>query len=116
MTLSDWLRQKLRTLGVRLLVDNAHATPAVVTLVPPDGMNALTIGDRLQRRGWLVAYQSEYLVRRNWLQISLMGHCSREPLEGLFEALSRIVGPAVRDADVRSDADDDLSADLRTGT
>src|SRR5262245_40703022 len=41
--LSNWLRSRLRTLRVRILVDDEHASPAVVTLIPPDGMSATTI-------------------------------------------------------------------------
>jgi aspartate aminotransferase-like enzyme len=91
--LSRWLRGRLRKLGLRILVDDEHASPAIVTIVPPDGVGAATIGDALHRRGWLVAYQSEYLVRRNWLQISVMGHSTRGQLEGLLSALGELVAP-----------------------
>jgi hypothetical protein len=39
----------------------------------------------------LVAYQSEYLERRNWFQIGLMGHCLEAHLEQLVDALGRIL-------------------------
>jgi aspartate aminotransferase-like enzyme len=97
--LSQWLRGRLRELGLRILVDDAHASPAVVTVVPPDGVEAATIGDALHGRGWLVAYHSEYLVRRNWLQISLMGHRTRTDLEGLLDALGTLVVPAAESLD-----------------
>src|SRR4029078_5263301 len=66
--LSTWLRPRLRDLGFNILVPDADATPAVVTLIMPDD-GAAALGDALERQGMLVAYQSEYLVRRNWLQI-----------------------------------------------
>jgi len=89
--LSRRLRARLRDLGLRILVDDEHASPAIVTIVPPAGADATAIGDALQRRGWLIAYQSEYLVRRNWLQISVMGHCTRADLDGLLDALGDLV-------------------------
>jgi aspartate aminotransferase-like enzyme/predicted N-acetyltransferase YhbS len=89
--LSRWLRPRLRELGLPILVDDEHATPAVVTIPLPPSRNATTLGDRLQRHGLLVAYQSEYLERRNWFQIGLMGHCSEVHLERLVIALSRIL-------------------------
>jgi aspartate aminotransferase-like enzyme len=97
--LSRWLRGRLREFGLRILVDDAHASPAVVTVVPADGVGAATIGEALHSRGWLVAYQSEYLVRRNWLQISLMGHSTRTHLEGLLDALGTLVSPASGESD-----------------
>ena len=119
--LSAWLRTRLRALGMHILVADEYASPAVVTIVPPDGISAATIGDALQRRGWLVAYQSEYLVRRGWLQISLMGHCTRDDLEGLLLALAPLVTPHSFGQERRRSAmpvrdDDELSDDLRTGT
>ena len=88
--LSTWLRPKIRELGLPILVDDANATPAVLTIPLPLSRNATSVGDDLQREGVLVAYQSEYLVRRNWFQIGLMGHCSQEHLERLIDALGRV--------------------------
>ena len=97
--LSNWLRPKLRELGLPILVDNGQATPAVVTVPLPPSRSAILLGDRLQRHGLLVAYQSEYLERRNWFQIGLMGHCTEAHLGRLVGALARIMaaGPAVRE-------------------
>jgi aspartate aminotransferase-like enzyme len=98
--LSNWLRPKLRELGLPILVDDRHATPAVVTVPLPPSRSATLLGDRLQRHGLLVAYQSEYLERRNWFQIGLMGHCTEAHLERLVGALTRILtaGRAVPEA------------------
>jgi hypothetical protein len=46
-----------------------------------------------------VAYQSEYLVHRNWLQVSLMGQCSEAGLERLLAALERRLGAELFAAD-----------------
>ena len=93
--LSTWLRPRLRDLGFNILVSDADATPAVVTLVMPDD-GAAALGDALERHGMLVAYQSEYLVRRNWLQIGLMGHVSKTDLTRLVAALEKTSPVAVR--------------------
>ena len=85
--LSNWIRPRLRELGLSILVSDEHATPAVITLEMPAAPNAQVVGDCLQREGLLVAYQSEYLMRRNWLQIGLMGHCTQADLERLLGAL-----------------------------
>jgi aspartate aminotransferase-like enzyme len=89
--LSRWLRPRLRDLGLPILVDEVHATPAVITIPLPSSLSAAALGDRLQRHGLLVAYQSEYLERRNWIQIGLMGHCIEAHLEQLVDALGRIL-------------------------
>jgi len=90
--LSCWFRARLRDLGIRVLVDGRHASPAVVTIPVAAPRTATAVGDALKRDGLLVAYQSEYLVRRNWLQVSLMGQCSERGLDRLLAALVRQMG------------------------
>jgi aspartate aminotransferase-like enzyme/predicted N-acetyltransferase YhbS len=94
--LSRWLRPRLREMGFPILVDDKYATPAVVTIALPPGTSATALGDDLQRDGLLVAYQSEYLVRRNWFQIGMMGHCQQQHLVQLVDALHKRQGVIVR--------------------
>jgi len=88
--LSDWLRPKLRELGFQILAPDAHASPAVITLVLPDTLSTQKVGDQLQAGGFLLSYQSEYLLRRNWIQICLMGDCSRQTLVALLTELRKV--------------------------
>jgi aspartate aminotransferase-like enzyme len=85
--LSAWLRPRLRELGLRILVADEDAVPSVITLVLPPGRNSQTLGDQLLEVGFLVSYQSDYLRDRNWLQICLMGECSRNALVALLAEL-----------------------------
>lgn len=93
--LSRWIRPQLRELGLTILVDGPNASPAVITLPLQPDQSATTIGDALQRRGLLIAYQSEYLRQRNWLQIGMMGECSRADLERLLGQLGAFMPRAV---------------------
>jgi aspartate aminotransferase-like enzyme/GNAT superfamily N-acetyltransferase len=85
--LSTWLRGRLRELGVPVLVPDDQATPAVVTIPLPADQSSTVAGECLRRQGLVVAYESEYLVRRNWLQIGLMGACTQTDLERLLGAM-----------------------------
>jgi len=44
----------------------------------------------IQESGYLVSYNSEYLRRRNWIQICLMGDTAKEKLVSLLNALNRV--------------------------
>ena len=90
--LSDWVRPKLRELGFQILAPDAHASPAVITLALPGEISSQSIGDLLQAAGFLLSYQSEYLRRRNWIQICLMGDCSRQSLVALLTELRKVTG------------------------
>ena len=85
--LSAWLRPKLREMGLRILAPDRQSSPAVITLVLPPGQSSEALGDQLQAAGFLLSYQSDYLRRRNWIQICLMGECSRQALVALLTEL-----------------------------
>jgi len=95
VALSQCLRARLLEIDAPVLVDEPLATPAVVTLALPPVCLAGDLGDHLRQQGLMVAYQSEYLVQRNWLQVSLMGHDSFAPISRLVAALVQ-AGPAWR--------------------
>ena len=74
-------------------------SPAVTTLVLPENISSQKVGDELQASGFLLSYQSEYLRHRNWIQICLMGDCSRQGLVALLTEL-RKVADANRNAEL----------------
>lgn len=87
--LSRWLREEIERMGLSILVPSQHASPAVLTIVVPQGVCSVDVGDELEREGYLVSYMSAYLRERNWIQICLMGECQREsisPLLGVLKA------------------------------
>ena len=99
--LSAWLRPRLRELGLRILAADEDAAPSVITLVLPPAQNSQTLGDQLLEAGFLVSYQSDYLLDRNWLQICLMGECSRNALVALLAELRLRTGPCRELSDAR---------------
>ncbi|MCL5096162.1 MAG: aminotransferase class V-fold PLP-dependent enzyme, partial [Candidatus Omnitrophica bacterium] len=78
--LSVWLRKELREMGFQIIADDAHTSPAVVTLALPREVRSEPFGQRLEENGFLLSYGSEYLLQRNWIQICLMGEHTREKL------------------------------------
>ncbi|MFH1623870.1 MAG: aminotransferase V, partial [Pseudomonadota bacterium] len=87
--LSVWIRYRLRELGFHILSPDAHASPAVTTVVLPRTLSSEIIGRRLEEMGYLLSYNSEYLLKRNWLQICLMGECSQDMIIPLLNALEK---------------------------
>jgi aspartate aminotransferase-like enzyme len=90
LELGEWLRPKLREMGFELVGDQTETSPAVVTIALPEDMNSTKIGGLVQEAGYLLSYNSEYLRRRNWVQICLMGDCAKEKLVSLLNALNRV--------------------------
>jgi aspartate aminotransferase-like enzyme len=90
LNLSTFLHGKLRELGFELVGSHTETSPAVITIALPPEMNSLKIGGLVQESGYLLSYNSEYLRRKNWIQICLMGECTREKIVSLLNALKRV--------------------------
>ena len=50
----------------------------------------------MEELGFLLSYRSEYLRRRNWIQLCLMGECRRRDMIVMLERLTEICGEALR--------------------
>ena len=85
---SAWLRDRLRRRGFEIVADDAVASPAVITLALSVSGRSKELGDRLERAGFLLNYNSKYLRSRNWIQICLMGDFSRNDVERLLDAMA----------------------------
>jgi len=93
---SHWLRGRVRELGFEIIGAHACTSPAVVTIVLPPEVSSRSVGWLLQQEGYLLSYKSEYLLKRNWIQICLMGEWARENLMTLPNVLSDLCAEARR--------------------
>jgi aspartate aminotransferase-like enzyme len=89
---SAWLRGKLAEMGFNLIGhgNGALVSPAVITLALPPEMNSTKTGEAMQQAGYLLSYNSEYLRRKNWIQVCFMGECTRDKVVALSNALNRV--------------------------
>ena len=96
LDLSMWLKGRLRELGYHVVTPDAHASPAVITIALPDPLRSGDLGRQLEDAGYMLSYRSDYLLKRNWIQICLMAEWSRERLVPLLDKLREICAPARR--------------------
>lgn len=88
--LAAWLRAGLRDHGLRIVAPDDRSSPAVTTIALPPESPSARVGRELERRGYELSYLSSYLLERNWIQVCLMGECSRAelaPLPGILASL-----------------------------
>jgi aspartate aminotransferase-like enzyme len=83
-----FLRARLAAQGFRCIAPEPLASPAVLTIALPPPLATRVVGERMARLGYAIAYQSAYLVERNWIQLALMGSYSRPQLAGVAAALA----------------------------
>ncbi len=89
---ASYLRPRLQELGFNLVGNESNCSPAVVTIVLPPELNSSEIGARLQEAGYLLSCNSDYLRKRNWIQVCTMSECSPGKLLALTNALVRTCG------------------------
>jgi len=90
--LSAILRAGLVELGFELIGQNTQTSPVIFTIAFPPETDAAKIGAEMQEAGYLLSCNSEYLRRKNWIQICLMGECTREKIVSLLNAMKRVCG------------------------
>jgi len=88
---SGWLRQELERLGLPALAARGDSFPAVTTVPLPPTTSSLDVGGRLSDAGFLVSFESGYLVDRNWIQLCLMRESSVALVKPVVELLEEII-------------------------
>lgn len=86
---SDWLCRELRAVGIGPLAADATRFPGAITIPLPPHVDSCALGNALAQKGWLLSYPSNYLIKRNWIQVCLLGHpepVDLRPLPGLLAA------------------------------
>ena len=92
--ISAWLRGELTERGFQIVSPDSHASPAVITIELAEEVSSGEAGRLLEDAGYLLSYNSDYLLQRNWIQVCLMGGCSRETLLALLDRMLEILDQA----------------------
>lgn len=87
--LSGWLRERLLETGFHLIGNGSPKSPAVITIQLPEEIKSSKFGGAMQEAGYLLSFNSEYLRRKNWVQVCLLGECAREKVIALANAMKR---------------------------
>lgn len=85
-----WLRGELRAQGFHIVAADDHASPAVVTIALPEGLDSGTVGRAMEAQGIIVSYNSEYLLKKRWIQFFLMGECAQIDLAAAVARLAAL--------------------------
>jgi aspartate aminotransferase-like enzyme len=88
--MSAWLRERLTEIGYQLIGNGGTVSPAVVTIQLPPEMDSVKFGGAMQEAGYLLSFNSDYLRRKNWAQVCIMGECTREKVVALANAMNRV--------------------------
>ncbi len=90
LILAGAVRKWLMNAGISVLGDETYS-PGIVTIPIPDRFSSKFIGDRLRENGMIISYESDYLLKRNWIQFALMGHHMVVEFETAFMILQELL-------------------------
>jgi aspartate aminotransferase-like enzyme len=91
---SALLRREFARNQLTALVDGTHAASGIVTIALPSSVDSSQVGQHLRDAGIEIGFESEYLRRRNWIQVALMGHYPRAMLKQIPALIREIAEQA----------------------
>lgn len=87
---SKFLRNSIKEMGFEVIGDLKNSSPAVTTIHLSKTLNSVDIGNKLKESGFELSFNSEYLVKRNWIQVCLMGNWSQTAVNSFPETLKKV--------------------------
>ncbi|HML96575.1 MAG TPA: aminotransferase class V-fold PLP-dependent enzyme [Thermodesulfobacteriota bacterium] len=94
--LSAAVRLRLREAGLGVVAPEGHDAPALVTIALPGEVPSGELGPELEKSGYFLNWRSTYLVRRNWVQIALMGEYDSGAVGRFLDFLASAARPRKR--------------------
>lgn len=91
--LGQFVRRRLRDLGVEPLAADASASPVVTTFAPPADEPSEQFVSRCADWGFAIGGQSGYLAERRLVQIATMGAVEQQELLPFFDHFHRWLDP-----------------------
>ena len=86
-----YTREGIKALGLRLFADEAHASDTVTAVRVPEGMDADRLLARLREEHGVVLGGGQGPLRGKIFRIGHMGYVSEEDIEGVLEALRKVL-------------------------
>lgn len=80
----------LENAGFTLLGDKEYS-PGIMTISLPESISSKDLGDELRERGIIISYESDYLLKRNWVQVALMGEHTLKEFEAAISIVQQII-------------------------
>jgi aspartate aminotransferase-like enzyme len=84
-----FLKNKLKESGFTI-ISEGNNSPIILTIEIPDPISSNLIGDILYNHGYQLHYESDYLQRRNWIQIACIGNYEVGDLEKMTNLLAKV--------------------------
>lgn len=86
----SFLKNQLKQFGFTIISEE-KSSPIILTIEIPKTISSVEIGNILYNHGYQLHYESDYLQRRNWIQIACIDHYNKTDLEKMANLLNRVI-------------------------
>jgi aspartate aminotransferase-like enzyme len=86
------VREKMKKWDIQIIGDQSYS-PGIITIELPSGLSSRLVGDKCKEKGVLLSYESEYLLKKNWVQLALMGYQNEEEVMKAIASIKDIIDP-----------------------
>lgn len=86
----SFLKKQLKQFGFTIISEQ-NSSSIILTIEIPSFISSVVIGDILYNHGYQLHYESEYLKRRNWIQIACIDHYEATDLEKMANLLNKVI-------------------------
>ena len=86
-----YIRERLEAMGLNILSQWEESCPAIMTVILPCSLNSRQLGDDLYLNGYGLHYESSYLLKKNWLQISCINDISEKETDRMLKLIETLV-------------------------
>ncbi|MFD2680439.1 aminotransferase class V-fold PLP-dependent enzyme [Bacillus seohaeanensis] len=93
-TLANAFKQMLTSAGFVVFGDEEYS-PGIITISLPPFISSKDMGNKLKEKGIIISYESDYLVKRNWVQFALMGNITSHEVETACTILQQTIAVKV---------------------
>ena len=91
--LSSWLKDELRKIGLNPVIPDEYTNHFVITISLPEQLSSAKVASQLENKGFFISYKSSYLLKRNWIQLCLIGELSEKMLKPLLKSFQYMLRP-----------------------
>lgn len=89
---SIFLRHELQLMGLKIINPIEFSSYSVITIELPNHIKSIEIGEDLEKQNCYISYNSEYLIKRNWVQVYIIGNTEKEKVKAFLNLLKKSKG------------------------
>ena len=82
--------KKLLEEGFSIIADSSHSTCSILTISVEKDVSTRLLADAMKEQGYVLHYESSYLLERNWMQITTIGQATLQEMGRMMDLFTAL--------------------------